>query len=252
MRGYGASSYGDGFADVYDDWYRGISDVGATVGTLAELADGGPVLELGVGTGRLAIPLAAAGVEVTGVDASDAMLARLASKDGAGRVTVARGDMVDDLPAGPFALAFVAYNTLFNLVTAERQQECFRAVAARLRPGGRFVVEAFVPTPQPGPEVAVRSLESDRVVLSVSVRDDANQRAEGHFVELTESGGVRLRPWSIRYAPPAELDRMAVDAGLELQERWEDFARNAFTSDSDRHVSVYRRADTSLGVSGVW
>jgi SAM-dependent methyltransferase len=201
------------------------------------------VLELGVGTGRLAIPLAAAGVDVTGVDASAAMLDRLAGKDGAQRVDVVRGDMVDDLPAGTFALVFVAYNTLFNLLTAERQQQCFAAVAERLTPDGVFVVEAFVPLPQPGPEVAVRSLEADRVVLTVSVRDDTNQKAEGHFVELTELGGVRLRPWSIRYAPPAELDEMASAAALVLRDRWEGFDRAPFTPDSERHVSVYCRAE---------
>ena len=241
MRGYSESSYGDGFADVYDDWYRGISDVDVTVATLRELADDGAVLELGVGTGRLAIPLAATGLAVTGVDASEAMLARLAAKDGAERVTVVRGDMVDALPDGPFALAFVAYNTLFNLVTAPRQQACFESVAARLSGGGLFVVEAFVPLPQSDTPVTVRSLEADRVVLSVSVRDDANQRAEGQFVELTERGGVRLRPWSIRYAPPDELDAMAATAGLELRERWGDFDRRPFTAESERHVSVYRR-----------
>src|SRR4051794_26981843 len=113
MERFDDSSYGDAFADVYDDWYGGISDVAATGGTLAALADGRPVLELGVGTGRLAVPLAALGVDVTGIDSSAAMLDVLAGKHGA--VRALRGDMVDDLPTGPFGLAFVAYNTLFNL-----------------------------------------------------------------------------------------------------------------------------------------
>lgn len=245
MRGYGESSYGDGFADVYDEWYRGISDVEATVATLAALAGGGSVLELGVGTGRLAIPLAATGLDVTGIDASEAMLAGLAAKDGFDRVTIVRGDMVRDQPPGPFALVFVAYNTLFNLLTRERQEACFAAVASRLLRHGAFVVEAFVPTPQPGPEVTLRSLAADRVVLSVSVRDDDNQRAEGQFVELSEAGGVRLRPWSIRYADPIELDAMAAAAGLELRTRWEDFDRHPFSAESERHVSVYGLATPS-------
>ena len=133
MRGYEADSYGDAFADVYDDWYAGITDVGVTVRTIAALAgSGGTVLELGTGTGRLAVPLADAGLAVTGIDTSTAMLDRLAARDPGERVTVVVGDMVDDLPAGPFDLAFVAYNTIFNLLTEQRQRACFAAVAAAL------------------------------------------------------------------------------------------------------------------------
>jgi len=143
VRGYGSNSYGDGFADVYDEWYADVTDVGATVARLAELAGpDGNVLELGVGTGRLAVPLADAGLSVTGIDSSTAMLEQLASRDPDGRVVSIAGDMVDDLPAGPFDAALVAYNTLFNLLADGAQQRCFAAVAGRLRPGGRFVVEA--------------------------------------------------------------------------------------------------------------
>ena len=242
MDGYERSSYGDAFADVYDDWYRGVTDVAATVSTLAELAAGGPVLELGVGTGRLAIPLAATGVAVHGVDASDAMLQRLRSKDPEATVAITLGDMVDDLPRGPFSLAVTAYNTLFNLTDEARQEECFCAVAERLAPGGRFVVEAFVPEdpPREGDRVSIRSLTADRVVLSVSMHHAAEQKAEGQFVELSEAGGVRLRPWCIRYSTPSELDGMAGRAGLALEHRWEDFTQRGFDDRSERHVSVYR------------
>lgn len=248
VEGYSASSYGDAFADVYDDWYHGVSDVDATVADLLELAGDGPVLELGVGTGRLAVPLAEAGagrgLKVVGVDASTAMLARLAERDPAGRVEAIHGDMVADLPAGPFTLAFVAYNTLFNLTEPGGHAACFRAVAARLQPGGRFVVEAFVPwdPPRQGDDVSVRHLSADRVVLSVSVHRPSERTAEGQFVELSESGGVRLRPWSIRYATPDELDRLAVDAGFRLEHRWEAFGGLPFTEASERHVSIYRVA----------
>ena len=149
MQGYDASSYGEGFADVYDDWYQGISDVEVTVVELLDLAGGGPVLELGVGTGRLAVPLAeaglASGLTVVGLDASAAMLARLAWRDPGNLVTTIHGDMRYDLPDGPFGLVFAAYNTLFNLTDEGAQARCFVDVAERLRPGGRFVVEAFVP-----------------------------------------------------------------------------------------------------------
>jgi SAM-dependent methyltransferase len=247
MHGFDANSYGDAFADVYDDWYQGISDVDLAVVELLDLAGGGPVLELGVGTGRIAVPLAEAGladgVAVVGIDASEAMLARLAWRDPGSLVTTIHGDMRYDLPDGPFALVFAAYNTLFNLTDEGAQAQCFADVHERLRPGGRFVVEAFVPDdpPRRGDTVTVRSLAADRVVLSVSVDDPDNQSAEGQFVELTEAGGVRLRPWSIRYSTPEQLDEYARAAELALELRWESFGRTVFDDESTRHVSVYRR-----------
>lgn len=247
MQGYEAASYGEGIADVYDEWYQGITDVADTCAALEALALAGhPVLELGVGTGRLAVPLAERGVEVHGVDASPAMLARLAARDTHGRVRVVTGDMVDDLPDGPFGLVFVAYNTFFGLLTAERQQACLRAVAARMVPGGAFVIEAFVPEVQPVESVTVRSISVDRVVLSVSRADHDAQTAEGHFVELSERGGVRLRPWAVRWATPEQLDTGAGAAGLRLDQRWESFDGTPFTADSPRHVSVYRRIHTAV------
>jgi len=246
MDGYDDTTYGEAFADIYDEWYEGISDADVTVATLLDLAGDGPVLELGVGTGRLSVPLAIAGapagLAVTGIDASPAMLERHASRDTDGLVTVETGTMEGPLPGGPFGLVFVAYNTLFNLTDRDRQLRCFASVAEVLTPGGRFVVEAFVPWPAPDrdDEVSVRSLTADRVVLSVSVRQHDLQIAEGQFVEITEAGGVRLRPWSIRYAAPAELDEMAGAAGMEVEQRWESFAQDAFSAESERHVTVYR------------
>jgi SAM-dependent methyltransferase len=252
MEGYDATTYGAAFADVYDEWYAGITDVATTVATLLELAGDGPVLELAVGSGRLAVPLARAGVprgvRVTGIDASAEMLARLSAHDPDGLVAAIEGDMVADLPSGPFALAFVAYNSLFNLTAAGAQAACFAAVAARLTPGGRFVIEAFVPDEpfRDGDDVGVRTLAADRVVLAITRHRAADQSAEGHFVELVGAPGaaatVRLRPWAIRYATPAQLDVYAAAAGFELDQRWEDFAGTPFTADSPRHVSVFRRA----------
>jgi SAM-dependent methyltransferase len=245
VEGYDDTTYGRAFADVYDDWYEGISDVATTVADLAELAGDGPVLELGVGTGRLAVPLAerARHLTVVGVDSSADMLARLERRGRPANLTTTTGDMVDDLPAGPFSLVFVAYNTIFNLVTADRQRACFGAVAERLRPGGRFVVEAFIPDdpPRDGDMIELRTLAADRVVLSLSRHDAGRQRADGQFVELTESGGVKLRPWSIRYAPPAELDRFAAAADLVVEHRWESFGGAPLAHGSTRHVTVYRR-----------
>ena len=244
VHGYDSTSYGDGFADVYDEWYAEVTDVAATVGRLVGLAGpSGRVLELGAGTGRLAAPMAVAGLEVVGIDSSAAMLARIAAQPGGEQVTALHGDMVRDLPDGPFDACLVAYNTLFNLLDAVDQQQCFRSVAERLRPGGAFVVEAIVPDlgAPAGGDVSVRSMTTDRVVLSVSDHRPAEQRTSGQFVELTEAGGVRLRPWSIRWAPPAELDAMAAAAGFELAERFADMAGAPFDDDADHHVSIYRR-----------
>jgi len=245
MKGYDDTSYGSAFADVYDDWYQGISDIDATIADLVDLSGGGRVLELGVGTGRLAIPLAyrdgGGSPQVLGIDSSEAMLARLRSRDPEQRIEVSCGDMVDDLPDGPFTLVLVAYNTIFNLQTEQAQTACFDAVASRLAPGGRFVIEAFVPDhpPRDGDDISVRTLDAERVVLSISRHVAELQTAEGQFVEITEAGGVRLRPWSIRYATPEQLDAMAATAGLTLEHRWEAFGRTEFGADSSRHVSVY-------------
>jgi SAM-dependent methyltransferase len=247
MRGYDRRSYGDSFADVYDDWYADVTDVAATVARVVELAGpGGRVLELGAGTGRLAVPLARAGLAVTGIDSSEAMLARLGDHDADGEVECLCGDMVDDLPDGPFEVVLVAYNTIFNLLDDGEQERLFERVADRLTSSGGFVVEAFVPGEHHDDAgssgVTVRSLAVDRVVLSVSVDRPSEQRAEGQFVELTEAGGVRLRPWAIRWATPDQLDDMAADAGLVLDQRFADMAGTPFDQDSTQHVSIYRRS----------
>ncbi len=243
MDGYGAASYGDGMADVYDVWYRDLGDVEGAVATLADLAGAGPVLELGVGSGRLALPLAATGLEVHGVDASEAMVDLLRAKPGGDRIPVTLGDMAD-VPTGTtrFSLAFVAYNTFFNLTSEDAQRRCLRGVRASLRPGGRFVLEAFVPAPDaPTSSVGVRTVALDHVVLEVTRHDRAAQAVVGQHVELREEG-TRLRPWMIRYATPAQLDAMAADAGLVLDARWSDWRRTPFTDDSSTHVSVYATA----------
>lgn len=244
MRGYDDASYGEGFADVYDDWYTSITDVEASVATLTALAGGGRVLELGVGTGRLAIPLAASGLEVHGVDSSTAMLKRLRAKPGGEAVRASLADMADDLPAGPFTLAFIAYNTFWNLLTETRQRKCCSTVAQSLAADGIFVVEAFVPDQalhDPPSQVGVRSLAVDRVVLSVTIGTAQDQRAEGQFIDITEAAGIRLRPWSVRWVTVEQLDEMTADAGLVLTDRWAAFDRSPFGPTSTRHVSVYRK-----------
>ncbi len=247
MRGYDHRSYGEGFADVYDEWYADVTDVGATVRCMVDVAGGeGRVLELGVGTGRLAVPMAAAGLRVVGIDSSETMLAKLRESDRTGTVDAVLGDITDGLPDGPFDAVLIAYNTIFNLLGEQDQPALFRRVAERLAPGGAFVVEAFVPhadATDGSSEVTVRSMAVDHVVLSVSVNRPDEQLAEGQFIQFAENGGVRLRPWSIRWATPEQLDAMAAAAGLHLGARFGDMAGEPFTDDSAQHVSIYRRAD---------
>jgi SAM-dependent methyltransferase len=242
------SAYGEAIADVYDDWYGDVSDVAGTVAAVADLARGGPVLELGVGTGRLALPLAATGIEVHGIDASPAMVERLRAKPGGAELPVVVGDFAGPLPEVPggFALVLVAFNTFLNLVAPDAQERCLRQVAAVLRPGGALVLEAFVPgDAEVTSGVDVRSVGTDEVVLSVFRHEGPN--VIGSLVSLTPEGGVRLRPWSIRPRRPDELDELAAAAGLTLESRHAGWRGEPFTEFADRHVTVYRRGSGSFG-----
>ena len=247
MEGYDASTYGEGFADVYDEWYAGTADTDDVVDVLAELAGGGPVLELGEGAGRLALPLAARGLAVHGVDASPAMVALLRRKPGGEQVQVTTADFADvavDVDGG-FALVFVAFNTFFNLPTADAQQRCVHNVARRLRPGGSFVVEAFVPDPESAPSgggLTTRSVGVDRVELQATVADLAAQTISGSTISITESG-IRLRPWHVRWCTPDQLDAMAAEAGLARVHRWSGWDRDVAGPGAERVVSVYRRPE---------
>ena len=237
-----AADYGDRIADVYDELYSALPGLTETVDLLTELADGGPVLELGIGTGRVALPLAERGLAVHGIDASAAMIAKLRAKSGGDRIPVTLGDFADVNVADRYALVFVLANTFFALPTQERQVVCFANVAARLGIGGRFVIEAFVPDPglyHRGQGWSVPRVEADWVSLGVHHHDPVSQRVRSQTVILREEG-TRLYPVTIRYAWPAELDLMARLAGLSLEHRWGGWGREPFTADSRRHISVYR------------
>jgi SAM-dependent methyltransferase len=259
--GYRPSTYGDRFADVYDDWYHDVSDVGATVERVAALAEprGGRVLELGAGSGRLAIPLAAAGLEVWAVDASATMLERLRAKPGGEAVNALVDDMAElaapELAApGPdggdrgFAVVLCAFNTLFNLTDTAAQARCLRRVADLLAPDGRLLVEAFVPPPEGEDDdasgaggisaVEPRHIGLDEVVLTVSRLDPAARTVVGQHVQITEAG-IRLRPWVLHYASPDGVDELAAGAGLRLVERHAGWRREPFSSASATHVSCY-------------
>jgi SAM-dependent methyltransferase len=249
VEGYDASTYGDRFADVYDDWYGDLTDAEACADRIAALAveAGGPVLELGIGSGRLALPLVARGCEVHGIDASAAMVERLRAKPDGDQLAVTIGDMaelaLDQEPAGGFGVAFVAFNTFFNLGSEDAQRRCLLRICRILRPGGAFVLEAYVPDGATGDEVdsavTPRHIGADDVVLTVSRRDRAAQTVSGQHVHITEAG-IRLRPWHLRYASPEQLDELASDAGLELVDRRSGWRDEPFTDASSTHVSTYR------------
>jgi SAM-dependent methyltransferase len=247
MTGAGAAGYGEAFADVYDQWYGGGDHVEARVAAVRAWAGGGPVLELGVGTGRLALPLARSGLPVWGIDVSPAMLRRLAAKPDGDRVRVVLGDMAElevGADAPRFSLVLVADNTLLNLSRAEDQARCVRAAAGRLAPGGCLVVETFVPPAEdPGPigGVELARLDADGAVLIVSWADAASQVVVGSHVQFHRAGLTR-RPWRIRYLHPDQLDALAAAAGLRLAARHGGWRGEPFTEDSPVAVSVYTLA----------
>jgi SAM-dependent methyltransferase len=241
MDRYHAETYGDLIAGIYDEWYNEYDN--ATIGTLSELAQGGPALELGIGTGRIALPLQQAGVAVEGIDASESMIARLRNKPGGDTIPVTLGDFADVAVQGEYALIYILFNTFFALLTQAEQVHCFRNVAEHLGPQGSFVVEAFVPDLgrfDRGQTVRTIDLSENAVRLEASQHDAVTQQIVSQQIVLTEEG-VRLYPLKIRYAWPTELDLMAELAGLQLRHRWADWRKAAFSADSGKHISVYAR-----------
>ncbi len=245
---YSSRTYGDSFADVYDTWYAHVSDAQETVTAIAELAKGGLVLELGVGSGRLAAPLAARGVGVIGIDASQPMLVKLPPNCGVHPVLA---DMAA-LPLRPdagFAVIFVAFNTLFNLTTAAEQQACIAQAAQLLHTGGSLLIEAFVPGFEDslGPDkiVGPANVASETPVMTSSTVDPDAQLIIGEHLEYKDELLVRRRPWQLRYATPKQLDEMARHAGLTLADRHADWIGSPFDDRSDNHVSRYTPASGS-------
>jgi len=239
MNFYSNETYGERVAGVYDEWYSEHDP--HAIDALADLAGRGKALELGIGTGRIAVPLAASGVDVQGIDAAESMISRLRSKPGGERIKVTPGNFAEVPVDEKFSLVYIVFNTFFALSSQEEQVQCFRNVAAHLAPGGCFVIEAFVPdvTRFTGGQVNwATKVTVDEVQLDVGQHDPATQRVISQKVVITD-GSVRLYPVQIRYCWPSELDLMAQLAGLRLRERWSNWKREPFTSDSGQHISIY-------------
>ena len=242
--------FGEDVAATYDDGSEGHFDpavIDVTAGALAGLAGSaagpghGRALEFAIGTGRIALPLAARGVEVHGIDMSRAMVARLRAKPGGEAIGVTIGDFATARVDGTFSLVYLVFNTINNLTTQDAQVACFRNAAAHLAPGGCFVVEVGVPELRrlpPGQDVVPFDVSATR--WAFDRYDTVTQQFSSNYVTV-ENGRGRYRSIPFRYVWPAELDLMARLAGMRLRDRWEDWAREPFTSESRGHVSVWQK-----------
>jgi SAM-dependent methyltransferase len=235
-------SFGDDVSELYRDLQRG--DEIAAVEFLARLAGNGPALELAIGTGRIALPLAARGIRVEGIDISPAMVDQLRAKPGGDKIPVVIGDFADVPASGTYRLIYVVWNTLFNLLTQEDQVKCFMNVAHHLTEDGSFVIEALVPAflyrLQNDQYVEAEAIEVNEVRLDVLRHDAGRQMIEESHVSLSPAG-IHLNPVVQRYAWPSELDLMARIAGLRLKNRWGGWSQESFGASSGTHVSVYGR-----------
>jgi SAM-dependent methyltransferase len=237
--------FGERVAARFDERYADQADpavVEPMVSLLADLAGDGAALEFGIGTGRIALPLARRGIRVHGIDLSEAMVARLRSKPGADRIGVTIGDFSTTTVDGTFSLAYLVANTIMNLTTQDEQVACFRNVAAQLEPGGRFVVEVLVPSLRrlpPGEVFQLFDVSSRH--LGFDEYDVARQGLVSHHYWI-EEGTVEVFSPPFRYVWPSELDLMARLAGMTLSERWGGWQEEPFTSESDKHVSVWEKA----------
>lgn len=241
MEAYSKATYGAAWAPHYDSIFATVNR--AMIDRLFELAKGGRVLELAIGTGRVALPLAELGVDLTGIDISKEMVERMRAKPGGDRIPVVMGDFAEVGVEGAFRLVFLVFNTLFALEDQEAQIRCFANVAAHLEPGGRYVTETFFPDLtrfDRGQRFGALSVEADEVQVEASRHDRVNQVIDTQRIHF-RSDSTRLFPVRVRYAWPAEMDLMARLGGLELESRWGGWEREPFDHQSQIHVSVFRK-----------
>jgi SAM-dependent methyltransferase len=238
--------FGESVAERYDqseNWMFDAAVVDATVDFLVELAGDGSALELGIGTGRIALPLSQRGVPVYGIDLSEAMLARLRAKPGAEKIGVTVGDFATTRVDGTFSVAYLVFNTIINLTTQDAQVACFENVASHLASGGCFVIEVGVPDLQRLPYgETIRPFHVGETYLGFDEYDVANQGLISHHYRVVD-GSLEKRSVPFRYVWPSELDLMARIAGMTLRERWSGWKREPFTGDSTTpYVSVWEKA----------
>jgi SAM-dependent methyltransferase len=227
--------FGEEVAARYDESTTEM-EIDPVVDFLAALAGEDPVLELGIGTGRIAVPLAQRGVRLAGIDLSTAMVAKLREKPGGKDIPVAIGDFAMTQVEGTFSLAYLIFNTINNLTTQDAQVACFENVATHLGPGGCFVIEVGVPAGEP-----LRVFDLSEAHVGVDEYDAATQRLVSHHFSLVDGRWERLSI-PFRSLSPSELDLMARLAGMRLRERWSDWTREPFTSASTKHVSVWQKS----------
>jgi SAM-dependent methyltransferase len=239
MLDYSAKTYGERIADVYDQWYSEFDP--AAIDFLAELAHGGKVLELGIGTGRIALPLAKTEVVVQGVDASESMVARLHSKPGGENIPITIASLPNIPVDGQFSLIYVVFNTFYCLLTQQEQICCFQNVASHLSPDGAFVIEAFVPDMKlftSSQALRVTQINDKDVQIDASQIEMDKQVITAQHIVLTEQG-THFYPVKLRYVWPSEMDLMAQLNHMRLRERWDGWTKNPFTARSGKHISIY-------------
>jgi SAM-dependent methyltransferase len=259
MKAYGIESYGDSISGSYDEIYADFSPYRGQIEFLHEKAGATRALELGVGTGRIAIPLAQSGIQIMGIDSSEEMLAILADRAKDLPIQTAKADAADfHCRTEPFGLVFGIFNFLFLLPTRAAQLGCFKCVRSALTSNGSFVIETFVPIADtylpdganPGffPQksgVSVRSISDKHVSLFASVNQSDQKTWRIQEILLSSEQGVRLFPCVMRYLCPAEIDQLTTEAGFVLTERYEDWMKTPFTASSRKHISVYMVNHTS-------
>ena len=247
MKEYGTKTFGELNAERYDEIYeeKMAAETLDSVATLAELAGGGRVLELAIGTGRVALPLAARGLSVHGIEASEKMVAELRKKPGGSGIPVIVGDMAEIRAEGTFDLVYLVFNTIFNLTTQQAQVRCFCNAARHLSPSGLFVIETVVPDFSEyvdGQRMEGSWATMDAARFEIAIHDPIAQTVAVQRIVISEAC-TQMTPHFMRYAWPAELDLMAQLAGLERRERWAWWDRSAFTANSKSQVTVYGRTD---------
>lgn len=239
MENYQDKTYGEKIADIYDNWYSSPEE--SSIALLCDLAHRGRVLELGIGTGRIALPLKEKGIDIYGIDASPSMVKKLRAKPNGKDIPITLGDFSEVPVDGKFDLIFIVFNTFFSLTVQETQLECLQNVARHLTRKGAFLIEAFIPDLgrfDRGQSVRATEVGENEVRIDISKHNPLMQQVTSQHVVLSEKG-VRLYPVTIRYTWPSELDMMARVAGMKLVDRWGDWERKPFSSSSGRHISVY-------------